>query len=165
MVLYDTLVAAGDEDETAYVVAHELGHEVHGHIWKSTAVTSAGLLVGLALLAWLATRPGVWAWAGASGIGDVRALPVLMLFAGIAGLVALPLQSGISRHFERQADTVAIELTSDPDTATEVFRRLAFSNLADLRPPKLAEWVLFSHPSIPDRIRAARSVAENATSP
>jgi STE24 endopeptidase len=60
---------------------------------------------------------------------------------------------------------VAIELTQDPDTAVEVFRRLAFSNLADLRPPRVAEVLLFTHPSIPDRIERARSVAESVSTP
>lgn len=165
MVLYDTLIQAGDEDETAYVVAHELGHEVHNHIWKSTAISSGALLVGFALLAWLSHGAGVWQWAGATGVGDVRALPLLALFAVVAGLVVLPISNGISRHHERQADTVAIELTKDPRTAVETFRRLAFANLADLRPPAVAEWLLFTHPSIPDRIERALSVAESETTP
>lgn len=152
VVLYDTLVAAGDADETAYVVAHELGHEVHDHIWRSVALASASLLAAFGVLRWLARRDEVWAWAGASGIADPRALPLLALFVLVAGLVFLPVQNAVSRSFERAADRVAIDLTHDPDTATRVYRRLAFSNLADLRPPRIAVWALFSHPPIPERI-------------
>lgn len=165
MVLYDTLIDAGGQDETAYVAAHELGHEVHHHIWKSTLVSSMALLAGFAVLAWLSHRVGVWQWAGARGIDDIRALPLLALFVTVAGLMALPLQNGISRHFERDADTVALQLTKDPDTAVETFRRLAFSNLADLRPHPVAEWLLFTHPSIPERIERALSVAESEATP
>ena len=165
MVLYDTLIEAGSEDETAYVAAHELGHEVHHHVWRGTLIVTGALFVGFAALAWLSGRPGIWGWAGAEGVGDLRALPVLALFVTIAGLVALPIQNGISRHFERQADTVALELTRDPDTAVETFRRLAFSNISDLRPPKVAEWLLFTHPSVPDRIERALSAAEPAATP
>ena len=165
MVLYDTLIEAGSENETAYVAAHELGHEVHHHVWRGTLLTCAGLLVGFAALAWLSHRPGLWSWAGADGVGDLRALPVLALLITIGGLVALPVQNGISRHFERQADTVALELTEDPDTAVETFRRLAFSNISDLRPPKAAEWLLFTHPSVVDRIERALSVAESEGTP
>ncbi len=160
MVLYDTLLRAGDTDETAYVVAHELGHEVHDHIWKSVALGSASLLAAFAFLRWLATRPDVWRWAGAEGIGDPRALPILALLVAIGGLLALPVQNGISRVFERQADTVAIDLTEDPETAVAVYRRLALSNLADLRPPRIAEWILFSHPPIPERIENVLSATE-----
>jgi len=69
-------------------------------------------------------------------------------------------QNAISRTFERQADRVAISLTGDPDTAVKVYRRLAFSNLADLRPPRVAVWGLFSHPPIPERIRNVLSAAQ-----
>ena len=152
MVLYDTLLDAGDTDQTAYVVAHELGHEVHSHIWKFVAVSSASLVAAFAALWWLAERTDIWRWAGASGIGDVRALPLLVILTIVGGFLFLPVQNAVSRSFEKEADRVAISLTEDPDTAVTVYRRLAFSNLADLRPARAAVWALFSHPPIPERI-------------
>jgi STE24 endopeptidase len=86
-----------------------------------------------------------------------------MLFALVLGLVLLPLESWLSRRFEREADRVAIELTQDPTTAVRTFRRLAFSNLADLRPHPAAVAILFSHPPIPQRIASALS--QGAKSP
>jgi STE24 endopeptidase len=154
MVLYDTLLEEAGEDETAYVVAHELGHEVGNHVVKGVVVSSVGLLAGFGLLWLLASRESVWEWAGASGVGDLRALPVLLLYLTVATLILLPAQSAVSRHFERQADATAIRLTEDPDTGVRVFRRLAFSNIADLRPPAVAVWALYSHPPTDDRIRA-----------
>jgi STE24 endopeptidase len=155
LVLYDTLVRAGDEDETAFVVAHELGHQVERHVVKNVLLTTCGLFVGFAVLAWLAGRTGAWAWAGADGIGDVRAIPILLLFAIGANVVVLPIESAIARSFERRADQIALRLTDDRDTAVRVFRRLAFSNLSDLKPPAAAVWALFSHPPVADRIRLA----------
>jgi STE24 endopeptidase len=154
MVLYDTLLAAGDRDETAYVVAHELGHEVGDHILKGVLASSVGLLAGFGVLYFLSTRESVWEWAGASGVGDLRALPVLALYVTVATLLMLPIQSAVSRHFEREADSTAIRLTQDADTGVRVFRRLAFSNISDLRPPSIAVWALYSHPPVGDRIRA-----------
>lgn len=161
LVVYDTLLAAGSDDETAFVVAHELGHRVENHVFKGVVVGSAGLLLSFVALLWLSRRAGVWEWAGASGISDVRALPVLVLFATIAGLLVLPAENGVSRAFERRADTIALRLTDDPAAAVRTFRRLAFSNLADLRPPAVARWALLSHPSIPERIRSAVAAAES----
>jgi STE24 endopeptidase len=163
VVLYDTLVRAGDDDETLFIAAHELGHDVEGHVWKSVLLSSAGLLVGFVVLAWISRYDRLWSWASASGIGDLRAIPVLLLFLTTAGLLALPLQNALSRRFEARADEIAIELTRDPSTAVRVFRRLAFSNLADLRPPPPAVFWLYTHPPIPDRIRvlmAARRAAD-----
>lgn len=163
LVLYDTLVRAGDDDETAFVVAHELGHQVERHVVKNVLLTTCGLFVGFAVLAWLAGRPGVWSWGGADGVDDVRALPILLLFALGANVVALPIESAISRSFERRADQIALRLTDDRDTAVRVFRRLAFSNLSDLRPPAAAVWALFSHPPVADRIKVA--LAHDAPGP
>jgi STE24 endopeptidase len=153
MVLYDTLLRSGGEDETMFVVAHELGHARENHVVKGVAISSLGLFVGFALLALLARGDSSWSWGGATGIDDVRALPVLLLFATLMGLLVLPASNALSRSFEAHADRVAIELTDDPDTAIRSFRRLAFSNLADLRPPRPLVWFLFTHPPIPDRIR------------
>lgn len=163
VVIYDTLLDAGAETETSYVVAHELGHEIEDHILKGLALSSVGLLVGFVALRALSTRGGPWSWAGADGVGDPRALPLLLVFAAVAGLVLLPLQNAISRRFEERADAIALELTDDPDTAIRVHRRLAFSNISDLRPPAPAVWLLYTHPPVGDRIEAA--MAEKRDSP
>ena len=155
VVLYDTLLRSGNEDETAFVVAHELGHQRESHVVKSLLISSAGLLAGFAALKVLSSREGLWEWGGASGIGDLRAIPLLLLFALVAGLLALPVQNTVSRSFEVKADEIALELTADPDTAVRSFRRLALSNLADLRPPRIAVFWLFSHPPVADRIEEA----------
>jgi STE24 endopeptidase len=157
MVLYDTLIEADDEDATAFVVAHELGHQVEGHVLKNVAVASTGMLLGFAALTWLAQRPGVLSWVGASGISDLRILPAILLFVLVANLVALPFQNLVSRRFEARADEIALDLTDDPATATRVFRRLAFANLSDLRPPQPAVTMLFTHPPIASRIDSATS--------
>jgi STE24 endopeptidase len=159
MVLFDTLIEADDEDATAFVVAHELGHQVESHVFKNVLIASAGMLVGFGMLAWLAGRPGVLSWAGASGISDLRVLPAILLFVLLANLIALPVQNLLSRRFEARADEIALQLTDDPATARRVFRRLAFANLADLRPPQVAVAMLFTHPPITSRINSAASVA------
>ena len=154
MVLYDTLLERGGEDETLFVAAHELGHEAEGHVWKGVLVSSAGLLLGFGALALTAkASPELWRWSGASGVGDPRALPLLLLFVLVAGAIALPFENALSRNNEATADRIALRLTDDPDTAVRVFRRLAFSNLADLRPPPAVRLLLYTHPPVDERIR------------
>jgi len=159
VVLYDTLIAGGNEDETLFVVAHELGHEAESHVVKNLAISAVGLLAGFALLAWLVTGGGLLRWAGAGSLTDLRVLPALLLFALIAGLVTQPIANAVSRSFEARADAIAFELIEDPEPAVNAFRRLALSNIADLRPPAPAVWMFYGHPPIADRIAAARAVS------
>lgn len=161
LVLYDTLVTSARPAETRFVVAHELGHEVESHVLKGVLVASIGLLAGFLALRWLSGRDWFWSWSGASGIGDLRALPVLLIFSMVAGLVALPIQNAVSRRFEARADEIAIDLTDEPEAAVSAFRRLAFSNLADLRPPRIAVALFYSHPPIPERIRSVLAETTN----
>jgi STE24 endopeptidase len=94
---------------------------------------------------------------GAGSVTDLRALPALLLFGLVAGLILLPVQSAVSRSFEATADRIAFDLIDDPGPAVKGFRRLALTNLADLRPPRIAVWLLFSHPPISERIAAAEA--------
>jgi Zn-dependent protease with chaperone function len=162
LVVYDTLLAQQNVKETEFIIAHELGHEQKGHVVKGVVIACGGLLLAFAVLRWLATQDSVWRWGGAQGIADLRALPLLILFATVASVLTLPVQNAISRHFESQADAVAMQLTHDPAPAVAAFRRLAFANLSDLRPPELAVWLLYTHPPVPDRIRAVLSQAKTA---
>lgn len=157
VVLDDTLLAGGDEGETMFVVAHELAHEAEGHVLKGVALSSLGLLVAFGALAWLSARAGPWSWAGAAGVSDIRGLPLLMLAAIVLATLLTPASNSVSRIFEADADRIAFELTGEAGPAVRAFRRLAFSNLADLRPPRALVYLLFSHPPIPERIRAALS--------
>ncbi|MDQ3981338.1 MAG: M48 family metalloprotease, partial [Actinomycetota bacterium] len=139
--------------------AHELGHQARNHVLKNLVIASAGLLAGFALLGWMGARGAFWDWGGATGPGDLRALPLLLLAAAALTVVSMPLEAALSRRFEAEADEIAIRLTSDPDAAVSAFRRLALNNLADLDPPRIAVAAFYSHPPIPDRIDAVLATA------
>lgn len=157
VVLYDTLIAGHDGDETMFVVAHELGHEIEDHVLKGIAVSAVGLLAGFGVLAWLVGSGKLLGWAGVSSLIDLRVLPALLLFALVAGVVAQPAQNAVSRSFEARADQIAFDLTGDPAPAVRAFRRLATANIADLRPSVIAVWMFYSHPPMADRIEAAKA--------
>ena len=166
VVLDDTLLAAGDEEETMFVVAHELAHEAESHVLKGVALSSVGLLVAFSALAWLGAQTGLWSWAGATGISDIRGLPLLMLASILLATLLTPASNAVSRIFEADADRIAFDLTGEADPAVRAFRRLAFSNLADLRPPRALVYLLFSHPPLPERISSATAaVAGSGAAP
>ena len=162
VVLDDTLLESDNEPQTMFVVAHELGHEVENHVLKFVGLSGLLLFAGFAILAALARWTPLWEWGGVRGPSEIEALPVVVLVAVVLTTLAMPISSLISRDFEARADEIALELTDDPEPAVGAFVRLAYSNLADLRPHPLAEALLFSHPPIPERIRSAMAVGEQA---
>jgi STE24 endopeptidase len=66
---------------------------------------------------------------------------------------------------ERLADEELMPLVGrrDPEAFESAHRRLALANLADLEPPPAVYALLFSHPTPPERIAAARAWGREAT--
>jgi STE24 endopeptidase len=95
--------------------------------------------------------------ARASGPGDPRVVPLVLLVFWALELAALPFETWLSRRMERTADRFALLLTRDGQALEEMHRRLALANLADLDPPRLLYALLFTHPTPPERIAAARA--------
>jgi STE24 endopeptidase len=75
----------------------------------------------------------------------------------VLSLASLPIQNAISRTFERQADRTSLELTGNPAAFIRSEVQLARSNLADLAPPRLVVWLLYTHPPVAERIRMAEA--------
>jgi STE24 endopeptidase len=157
ILLYDTLAGGFRPEEIEAVLAHELGHHVHGDLRRGLAVQGVLSVVTF----WLADH-ALRAGAGRLGYGDVAdpaGLPWLALVLGVLGLVVTPLVNAFSRRIERQADDFALRLTRDPDGFIAAMERLATLNLAERRPHPLKEALLFSHPALDRRIARARAVA------
>jgi STE24 endopeptidase len=159
IVLYDTLLTGTSPDEVELVVAHEIGHWKRAHIWKGIGLSLLGmgfaLWCGARVLGWAARR-GAFHLAGPA---DVAGLPLFLLVLFVLNLVSLPLQNGISRIFERQADQTSLELTGNATAFIRSEVQLARSNLADLTPPPAVVWLLYTHPPVAERIRMAEAFA------
>src|ERR687897_111947 len=159
IVLGDTLLAGFSEDEAEAVVAHELGHQVHGDIWRligfgaGTGFGLAWLLSRIAPLAIRRTREQT----GVSELADEASLPVLALLMTAMGFVLMPVQAAFSRALERRADRFAVKLTGNGEAYAKAMERLAAQALADPDPPRPVVVMLYSHPPIAERIRAARN--------
>ena len=159
VVLYDTLLEKSDSREIRLVVAHELGHRRLRHIVQGTALGMAGAALTVVVLWALLRRQDVLDAIGATGPGDPRVVPFLMLVATALELVGLPLRTALSRRWERQADRFSLELTQDPEAFEKVHRELAEANLSDVDPPRALYLVLFTHPTPPERVEEARRFA------
>jgi STE24 endopeptidase len=159
IVLGDTLLAQFEDDEVEAVVAHELGHQVHGDIWRligfgaGAGFGAAWLLSRLAppILRRTAHRTGI------SALGDPASLPVLALLMTALGFILMPIQAAFSRAMERRADRYALDLTRDGAAYARAMERLAALALSDPDPPRPVVFMLYSHPPIAERIRTARA--------
>jgi Zn-dependent protease with chaperone function len=160
VVLFDTLLARSGREEVELVTAHELAHRRERHVAKGTAVAMAGTALGILVL-WAALRwDALLDAAHASGPGDPRIVPLVLLIGALLELAAAPVLVALSRRFEREADLGSLELTGDVEVFERTHRKLALSNLSDLDPPRALYLLLFTHPTPPERIAAARAWAE-----
>ena len=156
VVLYDTLAARNDPAYARLVVAHELGHRRMRHVAQGTVLGMVGA-AGSVLVLWALLGAGtVFRAIDATGPGDPRVGPFVLLVASLLQLVGMPLLAVLSRKWESAADRFSLELTGNVDVFEDSHRALAVSNLADLDPPRAIYLAMFSHPTPPERIDAGR---------
>jgi STE24 endopeptidase len=153
ILLFDTMLDFAPREVEA-VLAHELGHHVHRDMWRGLAAQGVLMLIALAI-AHVVLAAGI-GWWHLRGVADPAGVPWLALVLGAVGLVTLPLSNGYSRRIERRADEFALRVTRDPDGFVGAMERLAELNLAERRPHRLKELLLYSHPAIDRRIAHAR---------
>ena len=162
VVVYDTLLEGGEPSEIRLVAAHELGHRRMRHVAFATVLGMAGAVAAVLILWGLLQADGVLDALEAGGAGDPRVGPFVLLAVTVLELAALPVESALSRGWERDADRFSLELTGDLGAFERAHRALARSNLSDLDPPRALYLLLFSHPTPPERIAAARRLVPRA---
>jgi len=157
VLLSDTLIDAFTPEEIEGVLAHELAHHRYRHITKMLLISAVGSWIAFA---WTdALWPRWAAGLGLQGLSDIASFPALALWFSGLGLLALPVQNGLSRYFEWQADRFAVATTRLPRAFAEALRHLASLNLADPNPPRWVVWLFYDHPPIMERIAAAEQAA------
>jgi STE24 endopeptidase len=160
IVVYDTLLEQATPAEVTSVVAHELGHAKDNDVFTGTLIGALGAAAAVIAIYLLGSWTGLLRLAGVTGIGEPRAIALLLAIAAIAGLVSGPAQNLVSRHIEARADTHALRLTGDAATFEQMQARLAELNLANVD-PNTFEFVMFaSHPSTVQRMAAGIAFAQ-----
>jgi STE24 endopeptidase len=146
IALADTLVEAFPDDETLFVVAHELGHYVRRDPWVLIGVGTFSVAATI-LLADAALRATT-----RRGLDSPAQGARLAFYASLLQTASMPLVNALSRAMEARADRFAVAATDDPSAGARAFRRLSEQNLAELDPPRWAELIFASHPSLARRI-------------
>ena len=158
IILADTLLENYSPEEIEAVLAHELGHHVHKHIFKSIVVqavtTLAGFWVAQRVLAYSVDRHMF------EQLSDFANLPLLALVSTVLSFLVLPALNAYSRYNEREADRYAFRSIATVEPFISSMNKLADQNLAERNPSKFVEWFFHSHPAIAKRVEAAETWAK-----
>jgi STE24 endopeptidase len=157
IALADTLLDEFAEDETLFVVAHELGHYVKRDPWVAIALGTGLLALPLLLGNRIVRRTT------GRDTADVGPAMRLAFYLSIGQLAAMPIANAFSRMIERRADRFAVSATDDPASGARAFRRLRDQNLAEDEGPKWSELLFSSHPSLGSRIAALETLATTSS--
>jgi STE24 endopeptidase len=144
VVLWDTFVTQFTPREVTVVIAHELGHLQHNHIWKDVGWYALFAFPGTFLIARLTRRRG--------GMAEPLAVPLSLLLLVGLNLLAQPLQNAVSRHMEAEADWSALQATHDPAGAVGLFRRFVPTTLSEPNASTFDYVMLENHPTIMQRL-------------
>jgi STE24 endopeptidase len=83
-------------------------------------------------------------------------LPLILWLFYVGSWGALPVENALIRHFERQADQVALELGGQPDAFIDCERKMAVVNKSNVAPTPWTVWLFSTHPTTVERIRTAQ---------
>jgi Zn-dependent protease with chaperone function len=162
VVVWDTTVAKSSSDEIAFIFAHEMGHYALGHVVLGVGLSCLGLLpffwLGYHGLRILLRRYGT-AWRIPSQ-QDWAALVVLAMVLLTISELSDPIQNGVSRWMEHNADVYGQEavhgIVSHPqEVGARSFQVLGEDSLDDPTPHPAFEWWFDTHPTM--RFRTAFS--------
>ncbi|HKU25318.1 MAG TPA: M48 family metallopeptidase, partial [Candidatus Sulfotelmatobacter sp.] len=132
IILADTLLDNYSPDEIEAVLAHELGHHVHKHIFKSILVQAAITFFGFWAANW--TLHYAIDQRMFEQLSDFANLPLLALVSFLLSFLLMPALNAYSRFNERQADRYAFESTASVEPFISSMNKLADQNLAERTP-------------------------------
>jgi len=158
IIVADTLLENYNDDEIEAVLAHELGHHVHGHIFKmiivEAVVTLAGFWAANEVLHYAIDQQHMF-----EHMSDFANLPLLALVSTVLSVLLMPALNAYSRYTERQADVYCWKSVPSIAPYVSAMEKLNRQNLSESHPSRLVEILFHSHPPVSKRIAAAEDWA------
>jgi STE24 endopeptidase len=157
VVFFDTLLKQLTTEEMEAVLAHELGHFKHGHIFKMMATSFLMSLIGLAVLGFASQQ--IWFYTGLgvmpnlAGGNEALALVLFMLVVPVFTFILAPVSSWRSRVQEFEADAYAVSQAPFENLSSALIK-LYQDNASTLTPDPWYVNFYYSHP--PASVRLAR---------
>lgn len=160
IVLWDTTINKLEREEVLSITAHEIGHYVLGHIWKSIVL---GGLFSI-LLIYLIYKTSSWILINSNGsfgfnkLYSIASLPLLIFLLNFYMFFANPIINFASRYMEREADAYEINLTKDKESAISTMLKLSEESLSIPRPSEIYKIWYYTHPPVEERIEFFKNV-------
>lgn len=147
IALNDNLLLRSSRGEIRMVMAHEIGHYVLNHVWKSL------VFMGLVIVAMFAFARWAFAWAharwgerwGVRDGADTAGLPILAAAFTVFQLLATPINNTLTRVQEVEADQFGLAAGREPDAEAAVILKLA--EYRKMEPGPIEEFIFYTHPS------------------
>ncbi len=159
VVLGDNLMDNMTVQEVTTILAHEVGHYKHRHIWKGVALGTVQqfivfFIVHLIMLSLFPQFLSSPQW-------NLTLFPFfIILVSGISGFLFGPLSQMLSRFFERQADQYALTISKNHEAFVSALAGLANRNLSNAYPQQWVKILYYSHPPIGERLELAEKMRE-----
>ncbi|MFC2167383.1 M48 family metallopeptidase [Acidobacteriota bacterium] len=159
VVLGDNLMDNMKVEEMTTILAHEVGHYKHHHIWKGVGLGTVQQffvffivhLIMLSLFPLFLSSPQ----------SNLTLFPYfIILVSGISGFLFGPLSQALSRYFERQADRYALSISGNREDFVSALAGIANRNLSNAYPQKWVKILFYSHPPIGERLEFAEKSQE-----
>ena len=154
IVLWDTIIARLNEPELLFVMAHEMGHYVLGHIWKQILFFSVLFIATLYAI----HRTANWLISkykdrfGFDRLSDIASLPLIILLFSLYIFIVTPIDLAYIRYHEHEANRFGLEITMNNHAAATAFVKLQTENLGVPRIGTLCKLWRSSHPTLEECI-------------
>lgn len=152
IALFDTLIEKLSVAQIRAVLAHEIGHCKHNHIFKNLAYQLATMaLMFYCTQELLYNEPLFAAFGMTPSIGGSLFLIFSFVLTPLSGFFGL-LANIMSRYFEYQADAYAAHKAGAGQELIEGLKTLSKDSLTKLQPHPLKAWLEHSHPTLIERV-------------
>lgn len=151
IVLYDTLMEQLTTEEIVGVLAHEIGHYKHGHIYQGLISSSITNLVMFFIFGLVIDSPQIAEAAGnCQPSFHINIMVFSLLYSPFSTMLSI-IDNVISRHHEWQADEFARKHNLGK-AVSEALKKMSAKSLANLTPHPFVVFIEHSHPTLKDRV-------------
>lgn len=165
VLLADTLKDKYTDSEIEVILAHEFSHYKSAHLIKSGLINSFFTLLTFYFI--FKTNVFTLEFFGLASLSELAALPLVILYMAVFGIIMQPLGNFISCIFERQADMGSLVVTQNKEAFISLMNKFSEQNLSDRNPHPIIKLFFFDHPPADERIKMAQAFSshQDTTSP